>query len=103
MELPIKKLPIAPEHLDEFHRLGRHNISQSVNAEQGVLAMYVLADKHMPNKLYVVEDYADKNAHQAHRQTPHFQAWLNGSKDMIVSRKTIDTLLIVFGSKAVAP
>lgn len=72
MELPIKKLPITPEYLDEFHRLGRHNISQSVNTEEGVLAMYVLTDKHMPNKLYAVEAYTDENVYQAHRQTPHF-------------------------------
>lgn len=65
--------------------------------------MYVLVDKQMPNKLYVVEAYTNERAYQAHRQTPHFQAWLNGSKDMIISQKMIDTLPMVFGSKAVAP
>ncbi|MDO4895192.1 MAG: hypothetical protein Q3969_06615 [Moraxella sp.] len=89
--------------MDEFHRLDRHNISQSVNTEQEVLAMYVFADKQMPNKPYAVEAYANERAYQARRQTPHFQAWLNGSKDMIISRKMINTLPMVFSSKVVAP
>ena len=99
----IFELVIAPEHLDEFNRLGKHNIVNSINLEQGVLGMYVLADKEMSNKLYVVEAYADDNAYQAHRQVPHFQTWFNGSKDMIISRKMIDTVPIVFGSKQVSP
>lgn len=98
----IFELQIAPDKLDEFNKLGKYNIKNSVNHEKGVLAMYVLADKEDPYKLYVVEAYADENAYQDHRNSAHFQAWLNGTKDMIIGRKVIETNPIVFGSKAVA-
>ena len=99
----IFELVIKPENLTEFNELGKHNITQSVNVEKGVLAMYVLADKEQSNKLYIVEAYADEAAYQAHRQSPHFQKWLNGAKDMIASRKVVETNPVIFGSKAVAP
>lgn len=99
----IFELQIAPDKLDEFNRFGKHNIQNSVNHEQGVLAMYVLADKQDPYKLYVVEAYADETAYQAHRSSAHFQAWLNSTKEMIVGRKVIETTPIIFGSKAVKP
>ena len=99
----IFELVIKPENLAEFNQLGKHNITQSVNTEKGVLAMYVLEDKQQSNKLHIVEVYVDETAYQAHRQSPHFQKWLNGTKDMIVSRKVVETNPIIFGSKAVAP
>lgn len=98
----IFELQIAPGKLAAFNALGRENIKNSVNHEKGVLAMYVLADKQDPHKLYVVEAYTDETAYQKHRDSAHFQAWLNGTKEMIVGRKVIETTPIVFGSKAVA-
>ena len=97
----IFELDIHAENLDAFNELGRHNITQSVNGEAGVLAMYALADKENPSKIYVVEAYADEAAYQAHRHSPHFQRWLNGAQNMIAARKVIETVPVVFGSKAV--
>lgn len=98
----IFEMLIRPESVQKFTELGKHNIRQSVNTEQGVLGMYVMTDKTDPNKFYIVEAYADETAYQAHRASPHFQAWLNGAKEMIVSRKMIETNPVVFGSKAVS-
>ena len=98
----IFEMQIRPESVQKFTELGKNNIRQSVNTEQGVLGMYVMTDKTDPNKFYVVEAYADETAYQAHRASPHFQAWLNGEKEMIVSRKMIETNPVVFGSKAVS-
>ena len=98
----IFEMQIRPESVEKFTELGKHNIRQSVNTEQGVLGMYVMTDKAVPNKFYIVEAYADETAYQAHRASPHFQAWLNGAKEMIVSRKMIETHPVVFGSKAVS-
>lgn len=97
----IFEMQIRPDSVETFTALGKHNIRQSVNTEQGVLGMYVMTDKDDPSKFYIVEAYADENAYQAHRASPHFQAWLDGAKDMIVSRKMIETHPVVFGSKAV--
>ncbi|WP_051977440.1 putative quinol monooxygenase [Necropsobacter rosorum] len=98
----IFEMQIKPESVEQFKQLGEHNIRQSVNTEAGVLAMYVLTDKQDPAKFYIVEAYADEVAYQAHRNASHFQAWLNGAKDMIVSRKVIETDPVIWGSKAVA-
>ena len=98
----IFEMQIRPESVQKFTELGKHNIRQSVNTEQGVLGMYVMTDKADPNKFYIVEAYADETAYQAHRASPHFQAWLNDAKEMIVSRKMIETNPVVFGSKAVS-
>ena len=98
----IFEMQIRPESVQKFTELGKHNIRQSVNTEQGVLGMYVMTDKADPNIFYVVEAYADETAYQAHRASPHFQTWLNSTKKMIVSRKMIETNPVVFGSKAVS-
>ena len=97
----IFEMQIRPESVEQFTELGKHNIRQSVNTEQGVLGMYVMTDKTDPNKFYVVEAYADETAYQAHLVSPYFQAWFNGAKEMIVSRKMIETNPVVFGSKSV--
>ena len=59
------------------------------------------------NKIYDVQSilkippfFSYETAYQAHRASPYFQAWLNGAKEMIVSRKMIETNPVVFGSKA---
>ncbi|OSI14746.1 hypothetical protein BWD09_09805 [Neisseria dentiae] len=97
----IFEMQVHPENLESFKRLGEENIRRSVNTETGVLGMYVMTDKQDPSRFYIVEAYADEAAYQAHRASPHFQSWLKGAKDMIVSRKMIETHPVVFGSKAV--
>ncbi|MDO4249845.1 MAG: putative quinol monooxygenase [Neisseria sp.] len=97
----IFEMHIRPESVQAFTELGKHNIRQSVNTEQGVLGMYVMTDKQDPSRFYIVEAYADEAAYQAHRASPHFQSWLKTAQDMIVSRKVVETDPVVFGSKAV--
>lgn len=97
----IYELTVLSEYLAEFHELGANNIRQSVENEDGVLAMYVLADDKNANKIYVFEAYANQSAYEAHINSAHFKEWQSKTKHMMSDKKMIETLPIIFGSKAI--
>lgn len=47
-------------------------IVMSVNIEEGVLAIFAVAEKEVPYKLHLFEFYKDEAAYQAHLHSPHF-------------------------------
>jgi len=71
----------------------------SVRVEPGVLAIYSVAEKDNPSRLRFFEIYADEAAYKAHIASPHFQKYFNATKDMITSRKLIDTVPVQLSVK----
>lgn len=80
---------VKPEHNDAFGRIVRAEMAQSLKAEEGVRAMYAAVEKSLPNRWYFLEIYADEAAYQQHRQTPHFQAYLNETAAMTISKQAV--------------
>ena len=54
-----------------------------------------MKDKTDPCKVYILEVYADRQAYEAHIQTPHFRKYKDGTADMVRSLKLIDTVPLV--------
>ena len=71
----------------------------SVRAEPGVLAIYAVAEKNNPSKLRFFEMYADEAAYHAHRESAHFKKYIETTKDMITSRRLIDTVPVQLSAK----
>ncbi len=46
----------------------------------------VLVSEEDPDQYHFYEVYSDKAALDAHRQTPHFQAYAEATKDMVANR-----------------
>jgi len=87
----IAELRIKPAELDHYKEAVREEIETSVRVEPGVLAIYCVAEKKDATLLRFFEMYADQAAYEAHIASPHFRKYFDTTKDMIVSKKLIDT------------
>jgi quinol monooxygenase YgiN len=87
----IAELEIDPARLEAYKAAVREEMEASVRVEPGVLAIYAVAEKESPTRLRFFEMYADEAAYNAHRDSPHFRKYVEATKDMIVSRKLIET------------
>ncbi|MDO5622699.1 MAG: putative quinol monooxygenase [Paracoccus sp. (in: a-proteobacteria)] len=97
--LRIFEFTVAPEDMETFMAAGRDNIRNAIRDEPGVLSMSVAADASDPTRLYVVETYRDEAAYQAHRDTPHFQAFIAAMDGKFLSRRVIETTPAMLGAK----
>ncbi len=79
-------LTVKPDQLEAFRRIVREEMEASVRLEPGVLGIYALADEDSPGQLRFVELYADAEAYEKHRKTPHFQKFFRLTKDMVTKR-----------------
>jgi quinol monooxygenase YgiN len=95
----IAELEIDPAQLDSFKAAVKEEIETSVRVEPGVLAIYAVAEKNNSSKLRFFEMYADQAAYNAHRESAHFKKYAATSKDMITSRRLIDTVPILLSAK----
>lgn len=79
----VVTIHIKPEHRDEFIAAMLDDARGSVQNEPGCLLFNVVQDEADPNCLHLYEVYRDAEAVQAHMQTPHFQRWLEVTKDWL--------------------
>jgi len=87
----IAELDIDPAQLENYKAEVKEEMETSIRVEPGVLALYAVAEKGKPTMLRFFEMYADEAAYNAHRESPHFRKYVEATKDMIVSRKLIET------------
>lgn len=89
----------------DFTRLGEYNvflkeeIEASMHLEPDVLTLYAVSEKDNPNKLVILEIYADEEAYQKHIKTPHFLKYKKGTLDMVQSLELIDATPLIPGLK----
>ena len=95
----IAELEIDPAQLDNYKAAVKEEMETSVRTEPGVLAIYAVAEKDNPTRLRFFEMYADEAAYNAHIHSPHFKKYVAITKDMITSRKLIDTVPIQLSAK----
>lgn len=95
----IAELEIDPAQLDTFKSSVKEEMEASVRVEPGVLAIYAVAEKNDPAKLRFFEIYADEAAYRSHRETVHFKKYAETTKNMIKSRKLIETVPIQLSEK----
>ena len=95
----IAELEIDPAQLDAYKSSVKEEMEASVRVEPGVLAIYAVAEKDDPAKLRFFEIYADEAAYRSHRETVHFKKYAETTKNMIKSRKLIETVPIQLSDK----
>lgn len=95
----MAEIEIDPLQLESYKSAIREEIETSVRVEPGVLAIYSVAVKDDPTHLRFFEIYADEAAYRQHLDSPHFRKYVEITKPMITSRKLIETVPIVLGSK----
>ncbi len=95
----IAELEIDPTQLDAYKASVKEEMEASVRVEPGVLAIYAVAEKDNPSRLRFFEIYADEAAYRSHRETAHFKKYAETTRDMIKSRKLVETVPIQLSDK----
>jgi quinol monooxygenase YgiN len=95
----IAELDIDPRWLESYKAVVREEMETSVRVEPGVLAIYCVADKDTPNRLWFFEMYADENAYRTHLESPHFKKYVAATQAMIRSRRLIETVPVQLTAK----
>ena len=95
----IAELEIDPAQLESYKAAVKEEMDTSVRVEPGVLAIYAVAEKNNSAKLRFFEMYTDESAYNAHIESAHFKKYVSVTKDMITSRRLIDTVPIQLSAK----
>lgn len=98
----IAELEIDPAQLEAFKAAITEGVRASVREEPGVFALYAVAERDRPTHLRVFEIYADEQAYELHRQSPHFRKFFESTQAMVLSRVLIDTVPVVLSAKSPA-
>jgi quinol monooxygenase YgiN len=87
----IAELEIDPNQIDAYNALLSEEIEASVRIEPGVLFLYASSIKGSPDKVRVIEAYADLAAYEAHLTTPHFLKYKTHTANMVRSLRLLET------------
>lgn len=87
----IVKVRIKPEHREEFIEAMLADGRGSVNNEPDCLLFNIVEDHADPNKLHLYEVYTSEQAFDMHKETPHFQTWLETTQDWLAAPLDIST------------
>ncbi len=80
---------VKPEYGRAFRDVVMPEMAQSLEVENGVLAIYAATERANSNRWYFYEIYASEAAYQSHRQTPHFQDYLTRTSDMLAGKESV--------------
>ena len=95
----LSKIEVDSSHLSEYNAYLKEEIEASMRLEPGVLTLYATAEKENPNKVTILEIYANEEAYRKHIQTPHFQKYKQGTLDMVKSLELMDSTPLIPGLK----
>jgi quinol monooxygenase YgiN len=95
----MAELEIDPATLEAYRALLTEEIEASVALEDGVLSLNAVSIRDHPNKVRILEVYANREAYEAHLQTPHFLKYKTETSGMVTALTLIDVEPIVMRSK----
>lgn len=95
----LSKITVDPAQLDAYNSLLKEEIEASMRLEPGVLTLYATAEKDNPNKITILEIYADRAAYEKHLTTPHFKKYKQGTLSMVKDLQLVDVKPLIPGLK----
>ncbi|RWC57872.1 putative quinol monooxygenase [Mesorhizobium sp.] len=95
----MAELEIDPDQIDSYKTLLAEEIEASVRIEPGVLFLHAVSEKGAPEKVRVIECYADPAAYEAHLTTLHFLKYKTQTANMVRSLRLIETDPITLAAK----
>lgn len=95
----LSKITVDTEQLEAYNAYLKEEIEASMSFESGVLTLYAVAEKDNPNKVTILEIYADKDAYEKHLKTPHFKKYKQGTLSMVKNLELIDVKPLIPGLK----
>lgn len=95
----LSKITVDSARLDTYNAFLKEEIEASMRIEPGVLTLFATAEKEAPNKITILEIYADRSAYESHLKTPHFQKYKQGTLSMVQALELIDVRPLIPGLK----
>jgi len=95
----LSLITVDPNQLEEYNTFLKEEIEASIKLEPGVLTLYAVSEIEQPNRIVILEIYANEDAYRKHIETPHFKKYKEGTLDMIQSLELIDTTPLIPGMK----
>lgn len=95
----LSKITVDMAQLDAYNSLLKEEIEASMRIEPGVLTLYATAEKDNPNKITILEIYADRAAYEKHLTTPHFKKYKQGTLSMVKDLQLVDVKPLIPGLK----
>lgn len=90
MMIRISEIVIEPEFLDEYLAILKEEAKASVELEPGVISIYPMYQKEIPNEIRILEIYENQTAYKSHLETPHFKHYKTTTLEMVKSLKLVD-------------
>ena len=90
MFILIVNLKVKPEHVEAFRAATLENASNSIQ-EPGILRFDVLEHTDDPTRFALYEVYRDDSAPAKHRETAHYNKWVQAVTDMLAELRTRTT------------
>lgn len=86
----LSKITVDPAQTDAYNAFLKEEIEASMRLEPGVLTLYATAEKDAPNRVTILEIYADQTAYESHLKTLHFLKYKQGTLAMVKELELID-------------
>lgn len=99
MMVRLSRITVHPAFLAQYNASLKEEIEASMRLEPGVLTLYAVAEKKQPNKVTILEIYADQAAYEYHVKTPHFRKYKEGTHMMVKQLELIDATPLIPGLK----
>ena len=86
---------VAPAHLESYRKFAAECGRRSMAEEPGVIFMYSMADLKQPNKISILEIYADQAAYEKHIRSAHFQKYKQGTLAWVQKLELLDQTALI--------
>lgn len=90
---------VKSDHVDAFKAATIENAYHS-RKEPGVIRFDVLQQSDDATRFMLHEVYRDEAAHAAHRETPHYKAWVEKAGDVMAEPRTRQKYIAVYPPEA---
>lgn len=87
MIIMVVYIHVKPEHVDAFRAATIANAGNSVQ-EPGIARFDVIQQQDDPTRFVLVEVYRNAEAPARHKETAHYQKWLDTVEEMMASPRT---------------
>ncbi|HTO29738.1 MAG TPA: antibiotic biosynthesis monooxygenase [Pararhizobium sp.] len=86
----IAELEIDSTQLAEYRTLLTEEIEASIAMEPGVLMLHAVAERERPERIRILEAYANRQDYEAHIRTSHFLKYKEGTAEMVKALRLVD-------------
>lgn len=91
----LSRIEVDPARLPEYLELVTECGRQSMAKEPGVLWMFSMQEQTRPERITILEIYANRAAYLHHIRTAHFRKYKEGTREMVRKLELLDQTPLV--------